>query len=588
MSYNNDSITYLNNSLKKVDISFSLSDTIDSRFISSFSLYSVNSNDVLTQTNRIGKVNGLDNIMVVDILFENLKDIYIKNIEIDLPYDSYYGTTNYFVKKYNGSYSSLSNEVIDYIDYYNEIIESTVNRHIVFNITSSLDGFINNNYKFAIKNALNNSFYLDLLFNKPITITIYYYDYDYLYDLVQGKRAIKHYTSCVLNDLSVNVRNGSYNLVRHIDTINSELDPFDIYLVYSLNPLHSEFNTYFPLNWKLNIQEYLINKTTFYYYIDDNFNIHRFVKPTNNVSNVYYDESGTGLILLINSTYDVIIDCFGNEKRFTKSGLLSIIKYKHKNNYVNITLNYDANNKLISINHSKLNKTYNINYYSNYININTISVDSNLYFDSSNRITSITGLSNTYYYYDSNGLINRIVDANNNEINLTFSTGIITKIEESVNKNNLNSLINKDEFSYKIGKTIINSNDINYAYVFDSELLFKESYEIIDEESDERIIILNEYCNDLYKTYTINKREEYIKYLFGGNTSYEFTNLSLNQENILYSDTFTNNQTKLKDGNEYILEIKLTINDSRKKKEKINNINRYLKVELLETNTITQ
>ena len=89
MSYNNDSITYLNNSLKKVDITFSLSDTIDSRFINSFSLYSVNSNDVLTQINRIGKVNGLDNIMVVDILFENLKDIYIKKIEIDLPYDSY-------------------------------------------------------------------------------------------------------------------------------------------------------------------------------------------------------------------------------------------------------------------------------------------------------------------------------------------------------------------------------------------------------------------------------------------------------------------------------------------------------------------
>ena len=79
MSYNNDSITYLNNSLKKVDITFSLSDTIDSRFINSFSLYSVNSNDVLTHLNRIGKVNGLDNIMVVDILFENLKDKYIKH-----------------------------------------------------------------------------------------------------------------------------------------------------------------------------------------------------------------------------------------------------------------------------------------------------------------------------------------------------------------------------------------------------------------------------------------------------------------------------------------------------------------------------
>ncbi len=131
-------------------------------------------------------------------------------------------------------------------------------------------------------------------------------------------------------------------------SLPSEKQPLSIYHVYTgANSGIGQSSMNVGSGWRLNIQETVEKKTiageTKYLYIDGDGTQHFF----ENVNGKWTDDSGLDLTLTITSSLYTITDKKDNKKEFFVSGgnLSKIIDNKGNT----VTLNYDANKKLLSV-----------------------------------------------------------------------------------------------------------------------------------------------------------------------------------------------------------------------------------------------
>ena len=234
--------------------------------------------------------------------------------------------------------------------------------------------------------------------------------------------------------LSLNTYNGNFIYTYPFFSIGQNTYTLSTCLVYNPSYKITDFSGIkigFGNGFKLDIEEYVFPYQTYYnlegfstnnyVYIDSVWNIHKFVyykEETKNqdVFNVYYDESGTGLKLMVFSTFYVLIDELDNKYYFSnnrlvekRSGLSNSIvrKIEYSNNDVvsiydnrkqtrRIVLSY-SNHLLTSVTNTLTSESFSLSY------------DSNLLLHINHHYDTISRLEQTFKYND-NGLIEYIIN----------------------------------------------------------------------------------------------------------------------------------------------------------------------------------
>lgn len=190
-----------------------------------------------------------------------------------------------------------------------------------------------------------------------------------------------HQYECGQGIARVNIYNGNLLFDYPIMTVGASSYQIDVRLHYNSDYQKTDFNSKkigFGNGWKLNIQQYLFKYETSYglegfndenyVYIDQNWNIHKFVRYnpvllTNVYPYYYYDENGSGLRLQVNEDGSCkIIDFYHNSYLFDVNGNLTAIISGVNSNIVK-KITYDTNQNVISIyDNRKANRTINFEY----------------------------------------------------------------------------------------------------------------------------------------------------------------------------------------------------------------------------------
>lgn len=205
----------------------------------------------------------------------------------------------------------------------------------------------------------------------------------------------------------IDVENGSLFFDRKLITFKGARLPIDLHLKYvqphyanSINNLSAY--TGFPKGFKLNYHVFVtIDGNQFKYEDKDGF-VHTFAKAINS-STLYCDNSGTGLILTIESPGYKISNEKGDYQLFDSSGRLIIIHEEIADNYYReINITYEQSNqfnlKIIQITDS-FNHTINIDYLANSINIkNGNALAFLIRFDSSYNLEYLDKMTSTQDY----------------------------------------------------------------------------------------------------------------------------------------------------------------------------------------------
>ena len=201
--------------------------------------------------------------------------------------------------------------------------------------------------------------------------------------------------------LSVNTFNGRMLYSYPISTIGLGNFQIDTSLVYNSSYNISDFydkKIGFGNGWKYSFEQFIFkykdeyNLEGFnlldYVYIDSNWCIHRFIKYKDcegydNPRSVYYDESGTGLKLIVsNNSNHQMFDEYGNTYYFDKdsSKLINIIS--GVNTLIIKNIEYDeAKDKVLSIYDSrKSNRRIKFDYNQNNLPEKSYSTHSNIYY----------------------------------------------------------------------------------------------------------------------------------------------------------------------------------------------------------------
>ncbi len=302
--------------------------------------------------------------------------------------------------------------------------------------------------------------------------------------------------------LSVNTFNGRMLYSYPISTIGLGNFQIDTSLVYNSSYNISDFydkKIGFGNGWKYSFEQFIFkykdeyNLEGFnlldYVYIDSNWCIHRFIKYKDcegydNPRSVYYDESGTGLKLIVsNNSNHQMFDEYGNTYYFDKdsSKLINIIS--GVNTLIIKNIEYDeAKDKVLSIYDSrKSNRRIKFDYNQNNLPEKSYSTHSNIYYT---------------FEYDNEKLV-RIFKGNDLKKK---------KVHEFLyDKSLINCIINNENY-----QAIKLEYNLNNNYVLNKITLGAMKYKVIAEDIDAEL-----YCgDDLYSkgTYYINhKGKKYIE-----------------------------------------------------------------------------
>jgi len=248
----------------------------------------------------------------------------------------------------------------------------------------------------------------------------------------------------------------------------------DLSLVYDFISPNSNFQTVFPKGWKLNILEKLSinnndNEITF---IDERYNRHLFKQISD--SDIYYDTSGTGLIIekipIDNSLfYKLYSPLNSSHKLFFLNGYIKKIVLED-NREINIDYTQDEititdyrdviitiskqSNTLVTISTNVISQTYQLN-------INNSDELSSLSFQSLS--SSETLLEDTFSY---DGRLTDIYTFDNYHLNINTTTYIVI-----FSKYFNNNLFEHIKYEYKYSNIVISNliNEYSERCFFDEE-----------------------------------------------------------------------------------------------------------------------
>lgn len=302
--------------------------------------------------------------------------------------------------------------------------------------------------------------------------------------------------------LNLNVYNGEVAYYFPLTKIGGGNYQINTALVYNSNYEDNQFNKKlgFGNGWKLNFESFLFvgdegyNK---YIYVDENWNIHNFIKYSRDYE--YYDESGTGLKLITGTPYNKIYDESNNVYTFDRTTGKLISVTSGINDEIEKEIIYDEKTRVISVydkrkpNHT-IDFTYNGNNNLSKISSSVKDVYYTLEYDD-NRLVKIYQETNKVYreihefWYDNKLMIGIINNDTDKALELGYNQNKLSSIKETVVSVSLET---KNSTNY-IGESI-NLGDSNYM-----------TSQVLQEKSKSRIIgkdILSETSFMYYDGYT--------------------------------------------------------------------------------------
>lgn len=292
---------------------------------------------------------------------------------------------------------------------------------------------------------------------------------------------------------SINARSGRPTFVKSLLSINTTVLPINLGLYFE--PLkYNESLSYLPKGWKFNYDQKVIQNDEGYEYIDGCGLVHQF-KSSYNMSSVYYDISGNGLVMIKSGATIRIEDGYNNNLYFNENlgGYLYLITNQIGGNSFGILLNRDSSTfRLTSIYeyntiNGLLSQSSKITfaYTTSKVTISATGYPSViLNKDSNNRLSTISeedGRISTYTY-GSDGMLTAALSDNGEKTLFTYdSRNRVKSITNSITSEA--NTLSKLTFTYKcLATSIINNFGVITGYNFNEEGEFLASYEIDGEE----------------------------------------------------------------------------------------------------------
>ena len=214
------------------------------------------------------------------------------------------------------------------------------------------------------------------------------------------------------------------------ETFASKL-PVDLKLVYNTNDVILEKNSGFGIGYKLNlyqtINETKISETDYLEYLDEDGTIHFFIKS----GDIYIEEDNLNITIESNENEYILNDKYGNQSKFIKSnGIGYLAEYKElTNNKINIF--YDPDNRINKIVDSD-NQEINIFYKEDQIEIISPLETIYLKYSGSNLIKIVYNDGNIDINYDSKKCIINITDKDNKKIEFQYYELLPYRVKEIV------------------------------------------------------------------------------------------------------------------------------------------------------------
>ncbi|MGN1028755.1 MAG: carbohydrate binding domain-containing protein, partial [Bacilli bacterium] len=223
----------------------------------------------------------------------------------------------------------------------------------------------------------------------------------------------------------VNSYNGNLTTIFSVGgTIGGKL-PFGLDLVYNTNDVVLNNDYGYGLGYKLSlhqmIKEQPVGDKTYLEYSDEDGTLHYFLNQkttfddqgynTINTENIYYDEDGLDMTITKNSNDYILKDKNGNIKKFIKNGNIAYLSEIEDISGNKNIITYSSGNvitKIVDANDSEVNITYTES------TITITSPDKMVILNySNNKIVNITSLlGTTYFEYNDNNIITKITDIN--------------------------------------------------------------------------------------------------------------------------------------------------------------------------------
>lgn len=300
-----------------------------------------------------------------------------------------------------------------------------------------------------------------------------------------------------LGQSSINSFNG--NLTSSFTLIDSKYGPFpfSLSLFYNTNDVVCNKNFGIGKGYKFNLYQTIevFETDTFIKYLkymDEDGTYHYFSKQYEYIDSngeiseideqdMYYDEDGLGYkIKEFEDRYE-LYDKDNNVETFTISNNIGYLtKIESSSDELNIS--YDNSNRLIKVTESD-NNELNISYLSNQIIINYN--NENIYLNiSNNKVNSIvTSDGTTNVVYNSNNIIDSIIDVNNKKVMFEYYNKSPFKIKKVTNYDKNNNVINYYNLDYGFNSTILTDDNLrkiflvfnNNGNIVSSELLKSEN-----------------------------------------------------------------------------------------------------------------
>ena len=214
------------------------------------------------------------------------------------------------------------------------------------------------------------------------------------------------------------------------ETFASKL-PVDLNLIYNTNDVILENNYGFGIGYKLNlyqtIKETKISETDYLEYLDEDGTIHFFIKS----GDIYIEEDNLNITIESNENDYLLNDKYGNQSKFIKlNGVGYLTEYKELTNN-KISIFYDSSNRINKIVDSD-NQEINIFYEEDQIKIVSPLETIYLKYSSGNLIKILYDDGDIKINYDSKKCISNIIDKDNKKIEFQYYELLPYRIKEII------------------------------------------------------------------------------------------------------------------------------------------------------------
>lgn len=347
-----------------------------------------------------------------------------------------------------------------------------------------------------------------------------------------------------------NSYNGNLTTVFDIGaTIEGKL-PSSLKLIYNTNDVVLNNNLGYGLGFRLNlsqtIKEVTIDNVKYLEYVDEDGTIHYFLNQkskfddlnavvTTTYENTYFDEDGLNLMIEKSDTNYVLKDKNNNQMEFNKiNGIGYLVEIKDVSDNIN-TITYDSSNKITKVVDAN-NQEINIAYETNKMTVTSPDQTVIINYENNNLI-SIESFKGITSFTNQNNLITSITDVNERKIAYEYYEQIPYRV--------------KKVLEYGLNNVLGNTYEVTYGFNITSIKDSKERVQTIAFNNYGNVSSISSLKseNDITSAYGISQENGEV---FQGVTTYKNKLLS-NQIPLQYVKNYLTN-TSFEQGNSFSTE----------------------------------